>query len=313
MNEPIQFEPLYMERVWGGRQLDVLLGRRLPQGAPIGESWEIVDREEAQSVVHDGPLRGVTLHQLWTEQRDQIFGRVPESPRFPLLVKLLDAREALSVQVHPPARIAPSLGGEPKTEMWYFLHADPNAVIYAGLRERVSAQQFETALESGTVETLIHELPVRTGESIFIPSGRLHAIGGGNVIIEIQQNSDTTYRVYDWGRLGLDGKPRALHIQESLASIDFDDLNPKITPSKEHQLAACPHFKVEKITLTKPLALALHGSFAIISVAAESLSCAGKTFRTGDNFLLPASMGTAHLEPSGNGQTVFLHTTLPLS
>ena len=215
-----------MERVWGGRRLESVLGKNLPPGAPVGESWEIVDREDAQSVVHDGELRGATLNHLWTQHRAKIFGTAyadHPAPRFPILIKLLDARERLSVQVHPPASIAPALHGEPKTEMWYFLDCLPGASIYAGLKRGVTRAAFETAMERGEVEQTLHQAPVQSGESIFIPSGRVHAIGDGCLIVEVQQNSDTTYRVFDWNRTGLDGVPRALHIPESMSSIDFED------------------------------------------------------------------------------------------
>ena len=224
------FAPIAMERVWGGRLLETHFHRSLPDvSAPYGESWEIVDREEAQSVVRDGPHAGKTLHQLWQGQREEIFGvGLPDSKRFPLLVKILDAREDLSIQVHPPAALAAELGGEPKTEMWYIAGAQAQSRLVVGLRSGVTRESFATAIHKGTVADLVHEIPVQAGDSIFIPSGRLHAIGAGLLIFEIQQNSDTTYRVFEWNRLGLDGKARDLHIEESLASIDFSDCEPTL-------------------------------------------------------------------------------------
>src|SRR5688572_1894607 len=219
--QALSFRPLYMERVWGGRRIENQLGRSLPPGLPIGESWELVDRDDAQSVVDVGDHAGMSLHQLWTEYRETVFGAVPDSPRFPLLAKILDARETLSVQVHPPASVAPELNGEPKTEMWYLLEAEPGAELFAGFRRGVDRQQFESALANGDVAELLHRIPVQAGDTLFIPSGRCHAIGAGCLIVEIQQNSDTTYRVFDWNRTGLDGKPRQLHVAESLRSIDF--------------------------------------------------------------------------------------------
>ena len=233
---------------------------------PVGESWEVVDREDAQSVVHGGPLRGTTLHDLWTSRREEIFGpdyKTHTAARFPMLIKLLDARERLSVQVHPPVHMSQALGGEPKTEMWYFADALPGASIYAGLKRDVTRQQFETLLREGRVEEALHVIPVERGDSIFIPSGRLHAIGEGNVIVEVQQNSDTTYRVFDWNRTGLDGVPRKLHIEESMESIDFNDFEPAVNHLGKGVIAECPYFKVEKLELSSPIPACSEGRFSI--------------------------------------------------
>lgn len=310
---PLLFEPLPMERVWGGRHFETLLGKTLPHGTVIGELWEMVDRPEAQSVVHDGPLKGTTLHELWTKHRAHLFGKRHESnpsPRFPLLIKLLDARERLSVQVHPPAHRSRELGGEPKTECWYFLHAAEGAAIYAGLRKGVTQAEFETALSNGTVEEKLHRVQAHTGESIFIPSGRLHAIGEGLVIVEVQQNSDTTYRVFDWNRNGLDGKPRTLHLSESIASIDFGDFEPVITPASESLVADCPHFHVEKKELTGPTPATLGGEFAIITCLSGSVECAGLIIKPGTLMMVPACIEGALLKPAEPGTSI-LSTRLP--
>jgi mannose-6-phosphate isomerase len=313
VSEPIEFEPLVMERVWGGRHLEALYGKRLPQGTPVGESWEIVDREDAQSIVHNGPLRGAALHELWTKKRAGIFGTAyanHSAPRFPILIKLLDARERLSVQVHPPARIAASLHGEPKTEMWYFADTLPGATIYAGLKKGVTRQRFEELLRKGRVEETLHVIPSNTGDAIFIPSGRLHAIGGGNVIVEVQQNSDTTYRVFDWNRSGLDGKPRKLHIEESLVSTDFQDFEPSTKHITEGVVAECPYFKVEKLSLTAPKPAISGGKFAIYNVLSGGAACAGENFKPGDFFLVPACLGNAVLTATMEN-TQLLRSTLP--
>lgn len=306
----ISFTPIYMERVWGGREFSARLGRELPGSQPIGEAWEIVDREEAQSVVAEGPWAGKTLHELWTKHRAEIFGprHASAAPRFPLLCKLLDARERLSVQVHPPATVAPRLGGEPKTEMWYFLATDPGSNIYAGLTPGTTRAEFEAALKDGTVEKSLHVLSTQTDDSIFIPSGRLHAIGEGNLIVEIQQNSDTTYRVFDWNRVGLDGKPRALHIEESLASIDFADHAPQLRRLSSGVIAECAHFRVEKKNLSAETALAAPDDFAIVTVVQGQSTCAGHTYQPGDFFLLP--VGAPPVGPVGASCAVLV-STLP--
>jgi mannose-6-phosphate isomerase len=311
--EPIIFEPLAMERIWGGRRLENLYGKMLPPGEPIGESWEVVDREDAQSVVHNGPLRGTTLHELWTSSRGEVFGPAYEThaaTRFPILIKLLDARERLSVQVHPPPHMSEVLGGEPKTEMWYFADAQPGANIYAGLKRGVTREQFEALLREGRVEEALHVIPVESGDSIFIPSGRLHAIGPGNVIVEVQQNSDTTYRVFDWNRTGLDGLPRKLHIEESMASIDFEDFEPVVNHVNKGVIAECPYFKVEELPLSSQVPACIEGKFSIITVLSGGASCARVSFKPGDFFLAPATLGAATVQPT-EPNTEILRSTLP--
>lgn len=308
--EPIVFEPLYMQRVWGGRELERVYGRKLPDAAPYGESWEIVDREKEQSVVRGGRFDGLTLHELWGGHREEIFGGGwPEGGRFPLLIKVLDARDDLSIQVHPPAALAPSMGGEPKTEMWYIAGADDGAKLYAGLKSGVTREDFEKAIGDGSVAEVVHALHPRAGDSIFIPSGRLHAIGAGFLIHEIQQNSDTTYRVFDWNRPGLDGKPRELHVEESLASIDFDDHEPALDRARGNVIAECEYFRVEKLALAAggKAGTGDPGRFAIFSVAEGAARCGGRDFGKGDFFLLPKGGD----DVVATEDSVVLRTTLP--
>lgn len=290
--EPITFKPLYMPRVWGGRELEHVYGRVLPDaGQPYGESWEIVDRAHEQSIVDEGALAGASLHDLWTARREEIFGSGYEAhPRFPILIKILDARDDLSIQVHPPVDRAEELGGEPKTEMWFIADCDPGAKLYVGLKHGVSRKDFERAITGGSVDACVHAIEPKPGESIFIPSGRLHAIGAGFLIHEIQQNSDTTYRVFDWNRMGLDGKPRELHVAQSLASIDFEDFEPAMDTPAGDNLATCPYFKTDRKwlaagqTITNPFA----GRFSILSVVDGMLeSTGGRRFTKGRFILLP--------------------------
>ena len=251
---PLTFQPIFKERVWGGRELERLYGKELPTGAVIGESWEISDRPGDASVIANGPLAGKDLHWLMTNQATEILGgaKTAAQGRFPLLCKILDARDKLSLQVHPPARIAAELKGEPKTEMWYIADAAPGASLYVGLKNGVTRSTFEQKIADGSVADCFHRIPVKAGDTMFLPSGRVHAIGDGLVIFEIQQNSDTTYRVFDWNRVGLDGKPRDLHVAESLASIDFNDFEPKLVETtftgeavKTRSLVNDPLFHVE--------------------------------------------------------------------
>lgn len=227
MRDLLRFQPIYQQRVWGGRALETALGRPIPAGPPIGESWEIVDRQEAQSVVEGGALAGQTIRAVLSRDAADVMGpRWPAERPFPILVKWLDCRERLSLQVHPPASVAPKLGGEPKTENWYIAQTEHGGELIVGLRRGVTRERFEQAIASNTVEQCVHHFRVAAGDSILVHSGQVHAIDAGNLILEIQQNSDTTYRVYDWGRMGLDGKPRQLHVAESLRSIDWNDFEP---------------------------------------------------------------------------------------
>jgi len=308
--KPLSFRPLFMERVWGGDRLAAMPGKHPPGGVPIGESWELVDRPDAQSVVARGPLIGTTLHELWTVFRKDIFGAgVPDSPRFPLLAKILDAREKLSVQVHPPAAKAAELKGEPKSEMWYLLDAAEGSELFAGFRRGTTRADFEQALGEGRVAELLHRVPVRAGDAMFIPSGRCHAIGAGCFVVEIQQNSDTTYRVFDWNRTGLDGKPRALHLAESLASIDFADHEPALAQPAGETIVSCPEFHVERWQLATPRADTSRDG-VIFTVLSGEVECGGERFQRGEFFLLPAKASARTLTPAAQS-TAVLCTTIP--
>jgi mannose-6-phosphate isomerase len=304
------FEPIFMERVWGGRRLESLYGKRLPQAALIGESWEIVDRPEAQSVVHEGPLRGATLHELWTKHRKEIFGDVSDSPRFPILAKLLDAQESLSLQVHPPRAIAEKLGGESKTELWYITNAAPKARLYAGVKRGTTRALFAKALEQGKVEKHLHALEVKTGDAIFLPSGRMHALGAGNVLIEIQENSDTTYRIYDWDRTKRGRPARQMHIDEAMQCIDFKDVEPSLLQPKGESLVRHDIFHVDKWDLRVERELVGAGRFAIVVCLTGQIDCAGRQFNPGDFFLMPAQLNDRAIRPLSSDVSL-LRVTLP--
>ena len=307
---PLTFEPVFMERVWGGRRLESEFGKKLPPQKPIGESWEIADRPEAQSIVRNGTLRGKPLHELWTQHRAEIFGDVPDAPRFPLLLKLLDAREKLSLQVHPPKEVASRFGGEPKTEFWYIAAADPGAELYLGFREAITREQFEKALHDGTAADHVHKIRVRAGDAAFLPAGRFHAVGAGILLIEIQQNSDTTYRVFDWNRVDDKGKQRQLHVDQALRCIDFNDVRPRLVQPQGELFLRDDLFEIQKWSLDSLREIAARGRFAIVCCLTGSLRCADVDLRPGEFFLVPAQLQDRQLHPRTEGTTL-LRITIP--
>jgi len=308
---PLTFRPIFMERIWGGERLESKFGKKLPSNARIGESWEIVDRPEAQSVVACGPLKGKTLHELWTQDRSLIFGELPDAPRFPLLVKLLDAHENLSLQVHPAEQVARKVGGEAKTEFWYVAAADPNAELFLGFCKPIARDQFEIALREGTAADYVQKIPVKPGDAAFLPAGRIHAVGAGNLLIEIQQNSDTTYRVFDWNRVDDKGKPRQLHIEQALQCVDFNDVGPKLVEPQGELLIRHKRFEIQKWNLDLPRAVAPHGQFAIICCLSGKVGCADVHFAPGHFFLVPAQLHDRQLKPL-DAQTSLLRVTIPV-
>src|SRR3954468_15315363 len=245
---PFTFRPIFKERVWGGRALERLYGKNLPANVPIGESWEISDRPGDASVIANGPLAGKDLRWLMEHHERELLGDAESANgRFPLLIKILDAQEKLSLQVHPPAHKAAELKGDAKTEAWYIADAAPGAELYVGLKPGVTWPEFETKIKTGSVAECFHRVPVKAGDTMFLPSGRVHAIGAGLVIFEIQQNSDTTYRVFDWNRKDASGKTRPLQVAESLECIDFNDFEPEPIHSRgaRNTLVEDPLFSVE--------------------------------------------------------------------
>lgn len=318
---PLTFHPILKERVWGGRHLETLYGKALPAEKPIGESWEISDRPEGVSVVANGSLAGRDLRWLMENYGAELLGRAsPQQGRFPLLIKILDAQDVLSVQVHPPAKAAAKLEGEPKTEMWVITHATPEAVLYAGLKRGATREEFARRVQDGSVAECLHKINVREGDALFLPSGRIHAIGGGNVLFEIQQNSDTTYRVFDWNRVGLDGRPRELHVEASMASIDFDDIEPSLIKSKYSRNASLktrylvddPLFVVDAAQVKRGLRFYLRGdSFQILGLIKGHLVVEGNgeelVLKPGQFALLPASLERVTVEARQASEYLHIH------
>jgi mannose-6-phosphate isomerase len=324
MMYPLRFEPRLKERVWGGRNLESLYGKSLPPSVPIGESWEITDRPGDVSVILNGPWKGRDLRWLMSEHREELLGKAARNERFPLLIKILDAQETLSLQVHPPASVAPRLGGEAKTEMWYVAEANPGAQLYAGLKRGVTRVEFERRIQDGSIADCFHRVPVRAGDSMFVPSGRVHALGGGTVIFEVQQNSDTTYRVFDWNRKDAHGNGRELHVTQSLQSIDFSDFEPGLIAAEPHEengiitkaLTRDPLFQIDHciVTSTGPFGVS-PGVMEILAVLSGgfSVSSAVESFalRAGEFCLFPAGLKPDDAQLSGQGELLRIRCGAP--
>jgi mannose-6-phosphate isomerase len=314
---PLTFCPAFRSYIWGGRNL-AKWGRELPAGV-VAESWEISGYPGSLTAVNAGPLAGQTLPELMSRLGLDLVGRrnanALKSGRFPLLIKLLDAQEPLSVQVHPPDAYARRHeAGEPgKSEMWYFLAAQPAARIIYGLRAGATPERLRDALAAGELERYLHYLPVRADDAVLIEAGALHALLGGVVAVEIQQTSDVTYRVYDWNRLGADGRPRPLHIAKALDVIDFGLIEPGLAAprlieqragARRESLCRCAAFSVERLRLGAGAAWegACEGEtfeiWGCVAGGAATLSWAGGVLALPpvQFALLPAALGRYRLE-----------------
>ena len=273
-----------------------LFGKALPAGVPIGESWELADLPNGQSIVANGPLKGQTLRAVMEQYGKEIVGKTDTKTPFPLLIKLLDAEDVLSVQVHPDAETCRKMGkGEPKTECWYILSASPGAAIYKGLKPGTTRQVFQEAVRNGTCAEMLQRVPVEVGQCHFLPSGTCHAVGEGLVIAEIQQPSDTTYRVFDWNRVDAKtGLPRQLHIDEAMESIHFDDDDSQ-KATTIGRLVDAPEFKVDKGHQVPDCEVLLkHGQMRVLVILSGSGKIVSETveavgFRAGQTLLIPAA------------------------
>ena len=314
---PLATTPVYRHYIWGGQRLHTLLGKPLGEGGRLAESWEVAD----EALVADGPLQGQTLREVDEASGGALVGDGPRYPqgRLPLLIKLSNAEDNLSVQVHPDdedaQRLSPDLGYPGKSEMYYIIAADPGAGIYYGLRPGVTLEQFRQAVEAeAAVPDLLGFVAVQAGDVLYSPARTIHAIGKGIVYCEIQQNSDITYRLYDWGRVGDDGKPRPRHLDQAMACSQ-DDCNPlpKITPLVAHDapdarrtiLAASPHFVTELLegSAPQPLARTRRALQTVTVLDGEvTIRHAGPgeaNLARGDSAAIPAVLQEARVEPHG--------------
>ena len=319
----IEFKPIVKRIRWGGRRLGTRLGKPIGDADDYAESWEIADHGQDQSVVLDGTFQGQTLNELVRRQNVELFGIHAGLEQFPLLVKFLDAHDRLSVQVHPNDEQArefnPHENG--KTEAWIILEADPQSVIYAGLKPEVTRNTLEANLRAGTVENCLHCFQASAGDCVFIPAGTVHAIGEGILLAEIQQSSDVTFRLFDWGRLGSDGRPREIHIEESLQCIDFgrgpvDPIVPHIVSNSGNdveELVRSDYFVLRRHRTGKPFSIVHDNRFHILMTLRGNaeLICANqrKNVRMGSTVLMPADASDVRVVPEG--EIILLETFLP--
>lgn len=324
---PLQFEPILKRLRWGGRRLGTVLGKPIGQESDYAESWELADHGQDQSIVAGGPYHGWTLGRLVAQRGPELFGNRAEYRQFPLLIKFLDADDRLSVQVHPHDELAkqfdPTENG--KTEAWVIIEAEPDSRLYAGLKDGVGRDELATALRDGTASQCLHSFTVRPGDCVFIPAGTVHAIGEGILLAEIQQMSDITFRLYDWGRLGSDGQPRELHIEEGLAATDFNrgPVSPVLSktissePHRLEELVRCDYFVIRRHTLSAgaaPFKLSPDDRFHVLMTLAGGIevNCGGEKQQIGRGrtVLIPAAAASVAQVASLDGAVV-LDSILP--
>jgi len=310
---PLRFEPIYQYRLWGGRHLADLLTTPLPNGL-VGEAWILSDRDDHQSRVADGPFKGKTIGQLLGQFPEQMLGKLAgRFLRFPLLLKFLDVHEMLSVQVHPTKankNLLPA-GETAKTEAWVVLETGPESRIYAGLKTETTAAGLRLALKSGTVVDQLAEFTPKPGDGIFLRAGTVHSLGGDVVVFEVQQNSDTTFRLFDWDHVDArTGKPRALQVDQAIACINFDEgavgrVTPvveTITPVERERLFDCEHFRLWRLRGQSPFSVgAADVPRVLVCIdGAGQVEHGGATYAVekGDVFLLPAMIGACTFQPS---------------
>jgi len=310
---PLVFEPVYKDYMWGGDRLAHLYGRA--NTPPVcAESWEISSRPEGMSIVRNRPLAGSGLGELTARLQVRLTGKTRGSMavgEFPLLIKIIDARQRLSVQVHPDDEGAARWGGEAKTEMWYVLDAVPGSRIYAGLKPGVTRKSLEAAARGGRLDPLLHTETAVPGQAVYVPGGQVHAIGEGCLLLEVQQNSNTTYRLHDWGRVDSDGKPRELHLKQALRVINWalppphgcaPNLQTRQDAWTDTDVLTSPYFAVHRLDLEGTVDTVNNGSsFHALFVEAGEVEASGggmtERLAAGASCLMPAGLAAYSLRP----------------
>lgn len=308
---PLLLKPVYKDYLWGGERISQVFRRDLPPGV-YAESWEVSDRPEGQSIVAEGKLSGHPLGDIVRSYGKALLGSDVASARFPWLIKLIDARTNLSVQVHPDDRTAREVGGEAKTEAWYVLADTPGAAVYAGFKPGVDEPTFRRALAANTVEELLEKILVKSGDLVYVPGGLAHAIGAGCLLLETQQNSNTTYRVYDWGRVGNDGQPRELHVEKAVQVMDWP-ARPQIIRADSSKntdwetLIRTPYFSIARLRSIPdiaPVNVPATGGPQVLFVASGTAVLTApdgyeQKISAGVTALIPAILPKCHLSSQG--------------
>lgn len=290
---PIKFKPIYKEMIWGGTNLQEIFGKDIPNHH-IGESWELSSHNAGTSVVENGYLAGKNLNEIISEYKEEIMGKKFVSGKnFPLLIKIIDANDKLSIQVHPDDEHADPLQGEAgKTEAWYVVKAKENAQIIYGLQDKITKEDFIVAIENHKVNDVVKRVTVKSGDMIFVPAGVIHALLDGVVVYEVQQNSDTTYRVYDYDRVNAEGRKRELHVEKALNVIRFGEEPPSIVTGNRVE---CEYFSMEKLVITEEQQKTTTDQFIVYCVIAGAGEIQYKEgaidLHHGDTFLIPAGLG----------------------
>lgn len=318
---PLRLVPVYKRYLWGGRRFETILRRNLGPGEDYAESWEVADHPAGQSVVAYGPLEGVSLGDLVRTRGGELLGRHHPCSRFPLLLKYLDARHRLSVQVHPDDDAARRLGLEDpgKTEAWVVLYAEPGSKLYAGLSRAEDREGFYQALAEGRLEELLHSLEPSPGDCYFLPAGTIHALGEGLLVAEIQTPSDLTFRLHDWGRVGPDGRPRPLHIEQAVQSMRLPQGGvqaqvPQPLGNGRERLVVCEQFVLDRLCVT----LGTVGGDErchVLTVLEGELSVTGDPtghfLGRGESLVLPASCGAVAISSRSSRAAILLDAFLP--
>lgn len=320
MKEILTFKPYFAHVIWGGERICQFKG--IPsEGTDIGESWELSPMKGHESVVAEGPHKGATLNELVNRYGDDIMGaRLNKryNGEFPLLIKFIDSRRDLSIQVHPDDELAAKRDSRGKTEMWYSIDPAEGAYLYAGFNREVTPEEFEKSIADSTIVDLLSRFPTHKGDVFFLPAGCVHAIGTGNFVVEIQEASDITYRIFDYNRVGADGKPRQLHVAQAIEATKFDDTafvtpkNVEVAPGHEAEVVHCPFFNTDLIAVEGEMTLDLEprDSFTVLIATEGEVTLHGPagdvTLAKGFTALVPASVKTLALTGTGRLMSVYV-------